>query len=145
MVAVMVTRGLPGRNSVSQPLSWSVPDDAVVVAIPPNAAHFRMLRLAAAVVAADLLDIASIEDSQIGLEEAASLLLDADPNSRIEATLWCSDGLLHVRVQSNIGAVPSDPLGEGFRRTILEAVTDDLRVAHDEVTGTTAVLFTKTS
>ncbi len=130
---------------MSLPTSSSSPDDAIVVAIPPDAAHFRMLRLTAAVVAADLLDVATVEDAQIGVEEAASLLLDAGPTGRIEAAMWCADDRLHVRLQGRTDPIDAAADPDDFRRTILEAVVEDLVVSHDVATGTSVVVFAKST
>ena len=122
------------------PPNLTGPDAAVVVAIPADAGHFRVLRVTAAVVASDLLDVASIEDVQIGVEEAAALLLDAGLAGRLETAMWCTDDRLHVRLHGRTGP----PLtGDDFRRTILDAVVDDLIVDHDPAAGTTTVVFVK--
>ena len=84
----------------------TVPDEAVVVSVPADPAYFRVLRLTAAVVAGELLDVEAVEDAQIGVEEAASILLDAGPTGRIEAAFWCSNERLSVRLCSETGRFP---------------------------------------
>ncbi|MEO0492362.1 MAG: hypothetical protein AAF081_02985 [Actinomycetota bacterium] len=126
---------------MSLPTAPSVPDDAVVVSVPAEAAHFRVLRLTAAVVAGDLLDVGSVEDAQIGVEEAASILLDATPTGRIEAAFWCEAGRLRVRMQGATRPVGDDP--DDFRRTILAAIVDDVEVVHDAASAVTTVRFDK--
>lgn len=125
---------------MSRSPNLTIPDDAVVVAIPADAGHFRVLRVTAAVVAGDVLDLAAIEDVQIGIEEAASMLLDAGLDGRLEAAMWCSDDRLQVHLQGRTGPLPT---GDDFRRTILEAVVDDLSTAHDPTLGTAMVAFDK--
>ena len=95
----------------------TVPDEAVVVSVPADPAYFRVLRLTAAVVAGELLDVEAVEDAQIGVEEAASILLDAGPTGRIEAAFWCRtsgsvSGLQRDRpVAMQLTISPHDPLG----------------------------------
>ena len=56
--------------------------------------------------AGELLDVEAVEDAQIGVEEAASILLDAGPTGRIEAAFWCSNERLSVRLCSETGPFP---------------------------------------
>ena len=120
-----------------------VPLDAVVVAVPADAAQFRVLRVATAVVAGDLLDVESVEDAQIGIEEAASLLLDSEPDGRIDAVLWCDADRLRIRVSA--ACRPVDDEFDGFRRTILDAVTDDVQITHEPSSGISTVEFDKST
>ena len=119
----------------------TVPDEAVVVSVPADPAYFRVLRLTAAVVAGELLDVEAVEDAQIGVEEAASILLDAGPTGRIEAAFWCSNERLSVRLCSETGPVPD--AADDFRRTILSAVVDGFAIDHDA--GATTVEFDKSA
>ncbi|MAJ88865.1 MAG: hypothetical protein CL416_04600 [Acidimicrobiaceae bacterium] len=126
---------------MSPPPTPAVPDEAVVVSVPADPAYFRVLRLTAVVVAGELLDVEAVEDAQIGVEEAASILLDAGPTSRIEASFWCSNERLSVRLRSGTGPVADT--ADDFRRTILSAVVDS--VAIDHVAGATTVEFDKSA
>lgn len=128
---------------MSPPANLTIPADAVMVAVPADAVHFRVLRLTTAVVGGELLDVNAVEDAQIAIEEAASLLLDTEPDGRIEAALWCEADRLRVCVSAQCRPV-TDEL-DGFRRTILDAVTDDVRVEHDTVSGLSTVAFTKSA
>ena len=121
----------------------TIPLDAVVVAVPADAAQFRVLRVATAVVAGDLLDVESVEDAQIGIEEAASLLLDSEPDGRIDAVLWCDADRLRIRVSATCR--PVDDEFDGFRRTILDAVTDDVQITHEPSSGISTVEFDKST
>ena len=121
----------------------TIPPDAVVVAVPADAAHFRVLRVTTAVVAGELLDFESVEDAQIGIEEAASLLLDSEPTSRIDAALWCDVDRLRVRVFATCSPIGDDL--DGFRRTILDAVTDDVQIRHEPTSGISTVAFDKSA
>ena len=115
---------------MSPPPAPTVPDEAVVVSVPADPAYFRVLGLTAAVVAGELLDV-----------EAASILLDAGPTGRIEATFWCSNERLSVRLCSETGPVPD--AADDFRRTILSAVVDGFAIDHDA--GATTVEFDKSA
>jgi hypothetical protein len=124
---------------MSPPPTAAVPDEAVVVSVPADPAYFRVLRLTAAVVAGELLDVEAVEDAQIGVEEAASILLDAGPTGRVEAAFWCSNERLCVRLYSETGPVAD--AADDFRRTILSAVVDSVAIDHDA--GATTVEFDK--
>ena len=119
---------------MSPPPAPTVPDEAVVVSVPADPAYFRVLRLTAAVVAGELLDVEAVED-------AASILLNAGPTGRIEATFWCSNERLSVRLCSETGPVPN--AADDFRRTILSAVVDGFAIDHDA--GATTVEFDKSA
>lgn len=129
----------PWRYMMSPPPTAAVPDEAVVVSVPADPAYFRVLRLTAAVVAGELLDVEAVEDAQIGVEEAASILLDAGPTGRVEAAFWCSNERLCVRLYSETGPVAD--AADDFRRTILSAVVDSVAIDHDA--GATTVEFDK--
>jgi len=126
---------------MSPPPASATPDDAVVVSVPADPAYFRVLRLTAAVVAGELLDVEAVEDAQIGVEESASILLDAGPVGRIEAAFWCSTERLNVRLRGETGPVADT--ADDFRRTILSAVVDRVAIDHDA--GATTVEFDKSA
>ncbi|MEM9466075.1 MAG: hypothetical protein AAGA90_11915 [Actinomycetota bacterium] len=121
----------------------TIPADAVIVAVPADAAHFRVLRVATTVVAGELLDVEAVEDAQIGVEEAAALLLEADPDGRIDAALWCETTRLRVRVSAVCR--PIDDGVDDFRRTILEAVADGVTIEHEPASGISTVAFDKSA
>ena len=125
---------------MSPPPVPTAPDEAVVVSVPADPAYFRVLRLTAAVVAGDLLDVEAVEDAQIGVEEAASILLNAGPTGRIEAAFWCSNERLSVRLCSETGPVAD--AADDFR-TILSAVVDGFAIDHDA--GATTIEFDKSA
>ncbi len=60
---------------MSPPPAPTVPDEAVVVSVPADPAYFRVLRLTAAVVAGELLNVEAVEDAQIGVEQDRGHLL----------------------------------------------------------------------
>lgn len=126
---------------MSPPPALAAPHESVLVSVPADPAYFRVLRLTAAVVAGELLDVEAVEDAQIGVEEAASILLEAGPTGRIEASFWCSNERLSVRLCSETGPVADTT--DDFRRTILSAVVDGVTIDHDA--GATTVEFDKSA
>lgn len=103
----------------------SEPDETIVLELPAMARHLRHVRLAAATVAADLgMDIESIEDLRVGVNELFSLLIDdLDATSRIRAEIVARND--SVVIEGSVETGEAAPVADVLAAQILDVVVDE--------------------
>jgi serine/threonine-protein kinase RsbW len=114
--------------------------DEVVVTVPADPTYVAVLRTTTAVLAARLeFSIDEIEDLRIVVDEAAALLIaKAAADERLQCRLGTADDGLTLTLSCRLtpGAAPAQ---DGFAWTVLQALSDDVRLTADDGLSTVSV------